>query len=87
MNRNADTHELRPYFGDEQRSDEDLEPFDFGEQTGNVSGFVEDDYDAINDETFGCSEPLNNDGLESLAERVCFQIQSSYSFCRLECWI
>jgi hypothetical protein len=74
---NRDSPQLRSYFDEgEQRDGDELVPFDFDEDNDygdNNKDFIpnEDEYDAINDETFGCAEPITNDeGLDILAERV-----------------
>lgn len=78
MNRETGSPQLRPYYDDGQHSGEELEPFNFDDDTNyNTQGDfapIEDEYDAVNDDTFGCAEPIGNtEGLDTLAERVCFK--------------
>ena len=75
--RRADSPQLHPYFEDNPaNSGDELEPFDFGGDDADDQGdqiLNEDEFDAINAETFGACELLPTaDGLEALSERVIF---------------
>ena len=78
---NSKSPHLELYFdeanADNNDEDEELQPFEFddergGASTGAFGAAKEEDYDAINDVTFGRCELLSDRGLEALSERVSF---------------